>query len=737
MTALNIKYIWFLIIVALATLTLSGSSEAALNIAKVPRVINLDNDSSLVGWWTFDGKDIGLTYALDKSASGNVGTLTGTRSIAGKIAQARSFNGTSDYISVGTANLWSGGVGTVSAWVKMNSGAIGNNNYIVAKGDDHPSTGVSWGMDIIPRSATTASLAFLYGSQAWATVGNNSPYIPFTTNVWHHVVMVANSNNTQQIYLDGVLQTCDETSCTKTVITPGASLEFNIGKTSRAAPNEYFTNGSIDDVRVYSRALSAAEITRLYQAGSASLRTNTNVTQGKPSSFGGPVARWTFDARDIYGTTAYDGVGSVHGTIGGGTTKQAGQLGQALRFDGVAGSEVLTGSTASPIPATISIVAWQKNEPGVTDHPTISKTSSCFSNQVQYGFGYYSDKLYFYYHDIGNGSCASITYHEYASTNAFTDTAWHQIVATYTFGDPNSMKMYRDGVLLSGSWVTGTGAGGRNTGSSLLSIGRNIPNGGGSTMKGAIDEVRVYDRALGATEIAALYKTDKARVQSQTNQVNRLTNGLVGYWTFDGKDSGSTYTVDKTGSYNLTFTGSSAVPGKLGQGRSFNGTSDVLSNSSFANLTTTTGTLAGWFKASAGSAIIVAVDRVAADPQNQVNIYALSGTNGIGCQINKATGNQRNVRASATFALNTWHHIACVKDGSDSYKIYFDGISLATNFQDTGSVTNTWWNDFTSTDRVRVGRSYNGYMNGAIDDVRVYNRALSTNEVYQLYKLGK
>jgi hypothetical protein len=83
---------------------------------------------------------------------------------------------------------------------------------------------------------------------------------------WHHLAGVFDSQtNTLKMYVDGVQDGSTETT-SGTLLT--STQPVSIGS---AEPNyvstEYF-NGTIDDVRIYSRALSSQEILSLYQSGS-------------------------------------------------------------------------------------------------------------------------------------------------------------------------------------------------------------------------------------------------------------------------------------------------------------------------------------------------------------------------------------------------------------------------------------------------------------------------------------
>jgi len=65
---------------------------------------------------------------------------------------------------------------------------------------------------------------------------------------------------------------------------------------------------------------------------------------------------------------------------------------------------------------------------------------------------------------------------------------------------------------------------------------------------GTIDEVRIYDRALSQEEITRLYKMGGSKVEA--SQTSKLTDGLVGSWSFDDPDIYGTTVVDRSGQGN-------------------------------------------------------------------------------------------------------------------------------------------------------------------------------------------
>jgi len=224
------------------------AAEAAL-IIQAPKYIGLN--SGLVGYWSFDGKDMAGNTAYDRSGQNNNGTLTnGPKRAIGKIGQGLSFDGSNDYISISNfCSSISNTAGTISAWVKPNVDNQGtdNNDYIFNCG------GVA---------AHSPSLLILGGTipeyriikSTVATIATTRPKV----NVWVHLVVTWNTS-IQTIYVNGIQEDSDTTAS----ITPSGSA--TIGQYPDVPSGTW--PGLIDDVRVYNRALSGDEIKRLYNLG--------------------------------------------------------------------------------------------------------------------------------------------------------------------------------------------------------------------------------------------------------------------------------------------------------------------------------------------------------------------------------------------------------------------------------------------------------------------------------------
>jgi hypothetical protein len=202
------------------------------------------------------------TPAPDDSGNGGTGTVYGaTWTANGATGGAYRFDGVDDYIQAPDSAWVNPTTGlTVNAWINRNDS--GANQCILSKYMD----------------GTTRDYELHFENDAsfyvQVSVGNNhigldSGYVP-PTGSWHMVSMVYDGN-TLSTYVDG-------TGCSSTWI--GGPLDdsnepLTIGALTCAGSRSMFFNGLIDNVRIYGRALSAAELLDLYCAESTHNTTAT------------------------------------------------------------------------------------------------------------------------------------------------------------------------------------------------------------------------------------------------------------------------------------------------------------------------------------------------------------------------------------------------------------------------------------------------------------------------------
>lgn len=225
--------------------------------------------TKLKGYWKFDeGEE---TTATDSSGKNNTGTFTnGPVWVDGQAGKALSFDGTDDYIDCGDKTDFEFGAGvsfTLMAWYK---GTWSENtvNGLITKGYHSTVIASPIYLMYLADSATYGSgipgdirvgLIMTDATDA-SVIDPASPHS--TTNVgdgnWHHLVVVVNKTTDEAyIYVDGSLE------ATGTITSDVAE---GVNANSLVLMNHYnrYTLGTIDEVRIYNRALKAKEVNAMY-----------------------------------------------------------------------------------------------------------------------------------------------------------------------------------------------------------------------------------------------------------------------------------------------------------------------------------------------------------------------------------------------------------------------------------------------------------------------------------------
>jgi Concanavalin A-like lectin/glucanases superfamily len=281
------------------------------------------------------------------------------------------------------------------------------------------------------------------------------------------------------------------------------------------------------------------------------------------------------------------------------------------------------------------------------------------------------------------------------ATNLWTKAGiWQHICGT--FESSTSRTVYLNGV------AEGTGVGSEDVQANNIQVGSNIDSHGISInfSQGLIDDVRIYNRTLTPDEIKRLYNlggTFKVNQPAATN--GSLSQGLVGYWSFDYPDMAGITAFDRSGQGNNgTLTnGPVKAIGKLGQALDFNGVdSDVnLSNPSILNDIPII-SVSAWIyprkmTSSSGNGSRILTKR---SSSGVGWTFSPSSTPGSGpfflVDYNGATNLQRRFRRSF-FTTNSWQHVSAVWDGSSSFSgihVYVNGrecLSYGTETSGDGS----------------------------------------------------
>jgi hypothetical protein len=230
-------------------------------------VVRADITTGLVGYWRFD-ENTGAS-AADLSGQGNNGTLkpSGNKPawVAGRIGlSALTCNGNDNGISVPSSfrdelnpinNI------SVSAWVNV---ATSKSSRVVTKG---------WGDSYAIEMSVTNQVSWRLISVAGDIALTSDQTL--TNGVWYHLVGTYDAGTTVKLYINGI----EEKSSAYANQLNGWAQNVGIGNIPHTLDNlGYLGNGfagSIDDVRIYSRALTAADVKELYELGLSKMK---NVT---------------------------------------------------------------------------------------------------------------------------------------------------------------------------------------------------------------------------------------------------------------------------------------------------------------------------------------------------------------------------------------------------------------------------------------------------------------------------
>ncbi len=233
----------------------AAGNESPRSTSLIVAVSQPPPGTDLLGYWKFDeGRG---TTAADSSACGHHGAIFGATWAAGKIGQALAFDGVNDYVQIPPdATLDNLPALTIAAWIYPR---VDSHWHILDKGDGDKrlfSEGVNRTLDGRIRSA---------GAQAYA----KSSFNTILLNEWQHMVLTwSRTTNMLRLYHNG--KEVNYTSQDVGAGTPQDDTDypFTIGVRGALGPVT-FLNGLLDELRLYSRPLTAQEIRVLYDSSAS------------------------------------------------------------------------------------------------------------------------------------------------------------------------------------------------------------------------------------------------------------------------------------------------------------------------------------------------------------------------------------------------------------------------------------------------------------------------------------
>ena len=561
----------------------------------------------------------------------------------------------------------------------------------------------------------------------------------FSTSTWNFILVSYDaSTRTASISVNNGTA-AESVASSGYYVAAAGSASFEIGN---SYGQNYPWKGIIDSFGVWERVLSATEKAELYNS-SGSGASGRNFSSLTPALKENIKAWYDFEQTiNTSGGTINDSVTQPNnsGTVNGATLTNSGVFGQAYSFDG--NDHITTASDLNLSSNAVSFSGWFKLNSGAGSYcnTLISKGSGNSASTTDYIFQYGYD---------GTSSCGQ----PYASffiagdwfrfSKSLTTGLWYHYAATYNGA---TVKAYINGTELTCSTspdCDDTDAIYNGTG--IVRIGRQGDTCDCNYFRGVLDDLRIYDVALTADEVAKLYGGSSSPLCDQS---------CVGWWKNDEQTltSGVTNSVAGAPSYDHTLTDNATVgqtTGKVGNAALFEqDNSEYLSHIDTDTLTPDGNfTIAAWVyldskptagypdgymhvvtKAGAAGSYEYSLSYSAANNQHFTFVVYNDGMN---YWVNEST---------VAVSTGTWYYLVARADFSaDTTWLTVNGTTTTLSGINGGeSVYQSGAADF------RIGHGFAGnsptlvpgYWDGRIDEVGMWDRKLSDTEVTSLYNSG-
>lgn len=678
------------------------------SLAAGPGCFPVDETGQVAHWKLDEGS--GMTTA-DSAGADNTGTLengpgwiAGNATVASPNPAALSFDGVDDQVRIADSQDLQFGTGsfTVTTFVKTGTG-----DHAVLGNFDGVDRG--WGLYLYSNSDV---YFFAYGTYGKVETFDNAAGL--LDDQWHHLAGVFTHSGAQltiDTYMDGVL------------LGSTGGLVGDITSMSDVLLGNYLFlphyEGALDDVRVFHRVLDATEIANLADGCSSTTGASSSSSSALPTctpTDANLTGYWTMDEGS--GSIANDSTTPNNvGTLSGATwTNAAAPLSfnnpSALSFDGT-DDKVTVASSQDFAFGTGSFTVSLQAKTGSGNRAVLGNF-----NGMNRGWGLYlysTPEVYFFAYGT-HGKVET-----FDAAPGLLDDQWHHIAGVFTrSGSQLQISTYVDGTLLG---IT-TGTVGDITAATDLLFGKylNLP-----FYDGSLDDVRIYDSALNGTQVASL-ASGNCNAFAVPPPCAPTDPNLIGYWKFD-EGTGST-TADSAGGENngtldnqpTWVSGNPAVspnPSAL----SFDGVDDQVrvflsQHFEFDNEPFTVSTFLK--TGTGGSAVLGNYNGFARGWGMRVNTGSQIAFFGYGTQGTLDT------YISAPGLLNDqWHHVAAVYTRSGpvlTIDTYLDGSLIGTATGTVGSIE--------SSSLLLFGRYLSmPYFEGLMDDIRVYDSALTATQV--------
>jgi hypothetical protein len=560
------------------------------------------------------------------------------------------------------------------------------------------------------------------------------PQVPL--DEWHHVAFTYAGKNAT-IYLDGVGANSSDAIYPYNLTLSGTQGPLQIGTTNFGVHD---FNGTMDDVRVYSRALGASEIESAYRGyvehpAIYESKSLFGATYAKIGGLLGTINRtaafYSFDLNATGNITNDSSPNVLNGLVGEGIAQKMPYLNRSnnspigndylrlqnlsafYEFDGVNDTIAVPSNSLLQNPADLTVEAWVRPKNNVPANQIVASYLNSADNTgwelrlVDSG-GTLNQVI-----RRGDGGGTSIL----TGSEAVWVNRWSYIAATFSRAEGS--KLYRNGMLVGGN-SSDTGPWPNPT-LSNFTIGGNASGCATCFFNGSIDEVRLYNKSLSEKQIYERYY-------------------LRASYSFDANNSTTGFFVNDSSVYkghcrlvNGTWNSTGGILGRFYEFNGSTGSGLNCSNSSSSSIVALGNrTVMMWFRLREPSTVSdysyilfsrgqITWDTLAINSSRTILTYSHSSPTGVSVIGAPVTPLFREV------PKNQWLHAAVsYNNASKETRVYLNGVMLGKIANDT--VTS-------NEDILYVGRDTGGsyMMNGSMDEVKVFGRALSDSEIFDEY----
>jgi chitodextrinase len=490
--------------------------------------------------------------------------------------------------------------------------------------------------------------------------------------VWKHVVMVHDGAK-DKIFIDGALKGEKVVAGTLNSTTKPLGIGYN------AIDGGNWFDGALDEIQIYNLALSDAEVGALYTAQSTF-----------PGTPGDLVAHYSLN-----GNGKDDSQFVNHAVVNGAATAVANRHGwgsNALSGHATAANSVALQSDYT----TISF--WVKPNSFPASGEVFLLSNGGWQERWKISMPGHGKPVF----TTHPGFCCS----DMDSGTPLTIGTWTHVVAVH---DGTKDIIYFNGVQVNEKAV----AGALDKTKYPLGIGYD-PIDNGSFFDGALDDIFIYNRALSGAEVAALYATQ--------NPAPVVGGNLVAHYPFSGDGADVT-------AYSNHATGASLAAdrfGKSNKAASFNGSTTAVTAANSPQLGSANTTIGFWVNVTAlpasGEVFLLSNGgwqerwKISLPPHGKPVFTTHS--NGACCS---------DLDSGTPLAVGTWTYVTMVHNGTNDI-IYLNGVK-ANEKSAPGALDQT-------TKPLGIGYDpidNNYFFNGLLDEVQIYNVALSDAEIAALY----